>query len=378
MIKKLYMVAALIMLALSACNGQGAVETATPSSTETQIATAPAVSTEAPTLTETATPSPGDTSATATSATLATITPTLGTPFPTNPPDCTNSASFVADVTVPDHTNVGGGTIFTKTWRISNTGTCVWGPNYTLVPYSDERLGAPASVPLGITYPGQNLDISVNLTAPSSTGIHQGNFVIKNPAGLIMKIGDDSRLWAIIDVTLANTTASTAVAAPTAVGSAVTVTSTVPVATAESDSTTTATCLFSIDLKKLTETIDAANAYRAQHGLPAYTVNMQLAQAAQKQANDMACTKNISHTGSDGSTPQTRVAATGYVASSVSENINGNYPPFDGQGVVNWWINDKTDLRHNQNLLSTTFTEIGVGYSFFNNFGYYVIVFAKP
>lgn len=27
---------------------------------------------------------------------------------------------------------------------------------------------------------------------------------------------------------------------------------------------------------------------------------------------------------------------------------------------------------------SATYTEIGVGYSFYNNFGYYVIVFAKP
>jgi hypothetical protein len=28
--------------------------------------------------------------------------------------------------------------------------------------------------------------------------------------------------------------------------------------------------------------------------------------------------------------------------------------------------------------LSTTYTEIGVGYSFFNNFGYYVVDFAAP
>jgi uncharacterized protein YkwD len=46
--------------------------------------------------------------------------------------------------------------------------------------------------------------------------------------------------------------------------------------------------------------------------------------------------------------------------------------------VVDWWRNDKTDLRHNQNLLSSTFTEIGIGYSFFDNFGYYVLVFGVP
>jgi len=45
---------------------------------------------------------------------------------------------------------------------------------------------------------------------------------------------------------------------------------------------------------------------------------------------------------------------------------------------VDWWKNDKTDVNHNLNLLSTTYTEIGAGYSFFNNYGYYVLVFAKP
>ncbi|HXQ38819.1 MAG TPA: CAP domain-containing protein, partial [Anaerolineales bacterium] len=60
------------------------------------------------------------------------------------------------------------------------------------------------------------------------------------------------------------------------------------------------------------------------------------------------------------------------------ENVYGSYPPLTGQGAVSWWINDKTDLRHNENLLSNIYTEIGVGYSFFGNFGYYVIVFAAP
>jgi len=384
MIKKLFIITALVTLALSACNGGAPEDTATPAATETQVATAVAVSTEAPATTETFTPLPDSTSATQTSATLPTATPTVGTPFPTNPPDCTNSASFVTDISIPDNTNVGGGTTFTKIWRIGNTGTCVWTPEYILTHYSEERMGAPDSVPLGITYPGQTLDISVDLTAPNSTGTHQGNFVIENPAGLIMKIGDDSRLWVVINVTVTSgTTASTVTMTPTTAAtavSAVTSTSTgaASVPTTSGSGSTSGTCLFSTDRTKLTETINALNAYRAQKGLPTYTVNAQLAQAAQRHANDIACNKLYVHTGSDGSTAQSRVAATGYVASSVSENINGNNPPFDGQAVVNWWINDKTDVRHGQNLVSTTFTEIGVGYSFFEDYGFYVLVFAKP
>ena len=390
MIKKLFVVAALMMLILSACGGQAAGETstATTAATEAPIATTAVPVTEAPVMTDTAAPPSLET--TATSSTPLSTTPTVGTLQPANAADCTNSASFVADVTIPDNTNVAGGTTFTKTWRISNTGTCIWGPDYKLTHYSDELLGAPPSVPLPITNPGQTADISVNLVAPNANGTHRGNFVVENPKGLIMKVGDDSRLWVIINVTV--TSAITPSATATALSSttsnivAATATGTVPVAesgsttsvSSNSPTVTTATCAFVTDREKLTQVINAVNSYRATKNLPPYTVNPLLAQAAQRHANDIACHKLYSHTGSDGSTPQTRVKDTGYIAKSVSENVNGNYPPFDGQEVVTWWINDKGDLRHGQNLISTTFTEIGVGYAFFENYGFYALVFAKP
>jgi uncharacterized protein YkwD len=92
----------------------------------------------------------------------------------------------------------------------------------------------------------------------------------------------------------------------------------------------------------------------------------------------MACNTLTGHTGSNGSTPESRVTDAGYKYSLVGENIQFSYPPLTGQGVVNYWINDKTDLRNGRNLVSDSFTEIGIGYSFFNNFGYYVVVFATP
>lgn len=387
MVKKLFMVTTLVALALSACNGQAAEETVAPPVTDTEVATALVELTEPPPATETITPGPESIAATQTAEALptATATATEGTPFPTNPPDCTNQAAFVADITIPDNTNVAGGTTFTKTWRIANTGTCVWAPNYTLTHYSEQRMGAPDSVPLAVTYPGQNLDISVDLTAPTATGTYQGNFVIKNPAGLIMSIGDDSRLWVIINVTVQGAGTATSTATATALSNTTlpspTVTGTPPTATAtgaSSASSGKAACAFTTDRAKLTEVINAVNAYRARNGLPAYTVNAQLAQAAQRHAIDIACNKIYVHTGTDGSTPRSRVTDTGYTARSVSENVNGNYPPLDGQGAVNWWINDKTDTTHGKNLLSTTFTEIGVGYAFFDNYGFYALVFAQP
>ena len=380
MVKKLFIVTALISLALSACSGGTATEPPASTPTEPQAATALVSVTEAPPTTEAATTAPDVPAVTDTPATPP--TPTVDASIPTNPPDCTNSALFVTDVTIPDNTNMVGGTTFTKTWRISNNGTCVWGPTYTLNHYSDERLGSLSPVPLGLTYPGQTLDISVELTAPNTTGTHRGNFVIENPQGLIMKIADDSRLWVIVNVTSVSAATIAVTATPigpsaTAAGS-VTPTPTGPTPTQSSSSSTTASCAFTTDRTKLTEVISALNAHRAQKGLPAYTVNPKLAEAAQRHANDIACHKIYVHTGTDGSTAQSRVRDTGYVAKSVSENVNGNYPPLSGQDVVNWWINDKGDPRHGQNLVSTAFTEIGVGYAFFDNYGFYALVFAQP
>jgi uncharacterized protein YkwD len=339
----------LTALILSACGSQPSAETSTPT---VDVPTVNVPSTEAP----------------ATSTETPEITSTPEQSRPTNAPDCTNSASFVSDVTIPDNSEITGGTTFTKTWRIKNTGTCIWGPDYTLTHYSNQRMGAPDSVPLGITYQDQTLDISMPLTAPTSTGTHRGDFVIKNPEGLIMRIDEDSRLWLIINV---RTVATATIAAPAG-------TTAIPPTTAGSSGSSPTACALTTDSARLTEVLNAINTHRSQSGKSAYTLNSRLAQAAQAHANDIACNQLFGHTGSDGSTVGSRVAGTGYVAAFVTENVYGSNPPFSARDVVNWWINDRTDVRHSMNLVSDTYVEVGVGYAFFNNFGYYVVVFAKP
>jgi uncharacterized protein YkwD len=349
----------LMALSLVACGNKATAEIPAPTLVETLvIPITGATETEAPPTAEIA---------------VSTVPPTETTPTseprPTNIPDCTNSASFVTDVTFPDNTEMVGGTTFTKTWRILNTGTCIWASDYTLTHYAEERMSAPASVPLTLTYPNQTTEISVPLIVPNTIGTHKGYFVIKNPAGLIMKINSDSRLWLVINVkntvaAVAATPVSGATSAPAAPSGA------------SGNGFATVNCAYALDPAKVTEVINAVNAYRLQSGLTAYNVNEKLTLAAQAHANDMACDNLFGHTGSNGSTPDSRVVVSGYVAKSVSENVYGSYPPLSGSDVVTWWKNDKTDSRHNLNLISNKFVDIGVGYSFFNNFGYYVIVFA--
>lgn len=370
MSKKALTIILLTGIVLTACGGQATQVTVIPTDLPTN--TAPPA---------TATATQANEPATETPQTQATDTPpatTIPTAFvPENAADCTNLASFVSDVTIPDNTPVAAGTAFKKTWRIQNKGTCIWWSGYTLAHYSENAMSAPASVPLPVTNPGETADISVDLVAPSVAGTYRGNFVVKNPAGLIMQIDEDSRLWLIINVTSAPTGSPTSTVSTAVPGSAS------PSATASGSGSSSAiavsaACALTVDAPRTQQVATAINTYRAQNSLAAYTVNEKLSQAAQRQANDMACNKLFYHNGSDGSTPQTRVADTGYIATRVTENVQGNYPPYSPDQVVTWWKLDQTDINHNKNMISTQYTEIGVGYAFFDNFGYYVVVFAAP
>ncbi len=92
----------------------------------------------------------------------------------------------------------------------------------------------------------------------------------------------------------------------------------------------------------------------------------------------MACNNLTGHTGSDGSTSGSRIAKNGYVAAFSAENVYFSNPPLSGQGAVDWWRTDTGDIRHNLNMVSDTFIDVGLGYAFFNSNGYYVVVFATP
>src|SRR3972149_517661 len=91
-------------------------------------------------------------------------------------------AQFIADVTVPDGTNFAPGTAFNKTWRLKNIGTCAWNSSdVSLIFSSGERMGAPSPLALSTTVnPGQTVDITVAMTAPSTAGHYFGYYKMKS------------------------------------------------------------------------------------------------------------------------------------------------------------------------------------------------------
>ena len=95
----------------------------------------------------------------------------MGQSVPTVHAAACDQAQFVSDITVPDGAAFAPGTSFTKTWRFSNAGTCAWTTSYMIIQVGGDAMGTPSSVSLPVNVsPGQMLDMSVNLTAPSSAG----------------------------------------------------------------------------------------------------------------------------------------------------------------------------------------------------------------
>ncbi len=121
-------------------------------------------------------------------------------PSPTATAQPCNLAHFVADVTVPDDTIFKPGEAFTKTWRLQNVGTCTW-QNYSLVFDSGDPMGGPAIQPIpGTVAPGQEVDVSVGLTAPSDEGEYKGYWRLRDDKGVVFGLTTGNPFWVAIKV----------------------------------------------------------------------------------------------------------------------------------------------------------------------------------
>ncbi len=112
--------------------------------------------------------------------------PAAATAVPTAAPaaaTCNYTMSYVADVTIPDGQPISAGDSFTKTWRLKNTGNCAWGTNFMFVFVSGEQMnGANRYLPYPVN-PGETVDISVDMIAPSAGGTYQGYWQLRTPQG---------------------------------------------------------------------------------------------------------------------------------------------------------------------------------------------------
>jgi len=114
-----------------------------------------------------------------------------------------DQAQFVSDLTAPDGSSFPPGTAFTKTWRLKNIGSCTWTTSYKVVFSSGDQMGAPASVNMPVNVaPGQMVDVSVKMTAPTASGHYKGLWKISNASSVQFGIGSSATdaFWVDINV----------------------------------------------------------------------------------------------------------------------------------------------------------------------------------
>ncbi|RLC62350.1 MAG: hypothetical protein DRI48_09650, partial [Chloroflexi bacterium] len=92
-------------------------------------------------------------------------------------------ARYVADVTIPDDTQLENGEEFEKTWRVRNTGTCAWPEDTVLAFVKGSQMDAPDSVEVGAVEPGDEVEVTVKMTAPEEPNRYTGVWQMKTAEG---------------------------------------------------------------------------------------------------------------------------------------------------------------------------------------------------
>ncbi len=90
---------------------------------------------------------------------------------------------YVADVTIPDDTRMLPGQVFTKTWRVKNTGERPWGNGFRLVFVKGTPMTNQRSISLPACAPGQEVEISIQQTAPTRRGTYFGDWKMRDDRG---------------------------------------------------------------------------------------------------------------------------------------------------------------------------------------------------
>jgi hypothetical protein len=118
---------------------------------------------------------------------------------PTSPPlasvpapeisDCTDSLTVLAESGYLDATPVEPGQTVERVWRVRNSGTCTWTPQYELIPVEGPSFGV-SPIPLsGPIAPGEETDLRLTVSAPTATGFYAGGWALRNPGGALLGAG---------------------------------------------------------------------------------------------------------------------------------------------------------------------------------------------
>ena len=133
------------------------------------------------------------------------VPPTAGIPIPDTGSVC-DQAAFVQDVTIPDGSTLTAESGFTKIWRLMNTGTCTWTTAYRVVFNRGFNFSGVSSFNLPANVlPGQTVDISLGMTAPTAPGFYAGYWMLMDPNGTQFGVGTGSGVPFFVRINVAGT-----------------------------------------------------------------------------------------------------------------------------------------------------------------------------
>jgi hypothetical protein len=94
-----------------------------------------------------------------------------------------SNGRFIADVTIPDDSQIEPGATFTKTWRVENNGDRAWGSGFTLSFIGGTAMTNVTNQPLPAAAKGAQAEISVEMKAPAAPGTYSGDWRMKDDKG---------------------------------------------------------------------------------------------------------------------------------------------------------------------------------------------------
>jgi uncharacterized protein YkwD len=257
-----------------------------------------------------------------------------------------------------------GGVIFVgQTIRIPPPGSLL--PTFTPIPPNL----SPGTLIEYSVLPGDTLaGIAVRFNSLAEEIIEQNE--IENPNALA--VGDILEIPVNLITPTPTLPSTSTPVTPTVAGGTPTPTQ----AAAGTGATPAAACDFEENASFVTELQTLINEERTSNNLSELSIDAQLAAAAEAHAVDLLCNNILSHQGSDGSTPESRVEAAGYDASLVLEEIYAAPVDLgDPQAAMDWWINNQASI------LTEDAADFGVAYVTSDDSmlgSYFVVVAATP
>ncbi|KAG8974644.1 hypothetical protein FRB90_009741, partial [Tulasnella sp. 427] len=108
------------------------------------------------------------------------------------------SATFVADLTIPDGHVLPPGAYFVKSWKMLNDGEVPWPAGTRLAFTGGERFGADVERLLvaGLTPPGEMTEIRVEFRAPEVPGKYASHWRLQDEEGRLF----GHRIWCDVEV----------------------------------------------------------------------------------------------------------------------------------------------------------------------------------